>query len=118
MSGSGILSRRLERANTLPKRCLPMSVARCSKPRCGCMNNSARRLMPNECAPELGLTPADSDDLHGLCDPFQAHLARLGDRKLAGLSGLPARQDLATRCHRSNTRRLVHSLAPVIQTNT
>src|SRR2546426_11838106 len=118
MSGSGILSRRLERANTLPRRCLPMSVARCSKRRCGSMNNSARRPMPNECAPELGLTPADGDDLHGLRDPFQVNLARLGDRKLAGLCGLPARQDFATRCRGSDAGCLVNSLAPVIQANT
>src|SRR5437773_7351773 len=39
----------------------------------------------------LQSAPADGDDLHGLRDPFQAHLARLGNRKLAGLSRVPAR---------------------------
>jgi len=67
---------------------------------------------------KLELAPADGDDLHGLCDPFQADLARLGDRKLAWLSGVPARKDLATRCRSSNAGRLMHTLAPVIQTDT
>ena len=74
--------------------------------------------MLNDCAPELGLTPADCHDLHGLRDPFQANLARLGDRKLAWLSRVPARKDLATRCRSSNAGRLMHTLAPVIQTDT
>ena len=67
---------------------------------------------------QLELAPADGDDLHGLRDTFQAHLARLGNRKLAGLSRVPARKDLAARCQGSDAGRLMHTLAPVIKSNT
>ena len=60
------------------------------------------------------LPPADADDLDGLGDALQAHLARFGDGKFARLDGVPAGEHLPTLRLGRDARRLMDALAAVV----
>src|SRR5438128_1064514 len=93
MSGSAILSRQLEHVSTLPTHCLPMSVARCSKPRCGSMNSSAQRLMSSVCAAPTCRAASEAA-------PPQSgrHSRQSGGRKQPGVDkGIPQTTSLVVR---------------------
>src|SRR6267378_4427783 len=63
------------------------------------------------------LPPADADDLDGLGDALQAHLAWFGEQKFARLGRVPAGEHLAIEGRRSDAGGLVNTLAAIVESH-